>query len=182
MKSLCKQNKPAYHFVMKQLLLNRGMRWTDLPSEIVPESLVQEIRNLIMVSDLQTELTQITVQKQQFEVIRISPVGSQFKRMLGEYCRFYEEQYQSQLVSLSNTLQIAANKLQTFLDCDDLSSSLADLVTFLSLHQAFAVEVKSEKAYKRTNVGPHPPITLHAYPPASAHTSGQCAVKPAASP
>ena len=46
---------------MKQLLLKRGMRWTDLPSEIVPESLVQEIRNLIRVSDLQTELTQITV-------------------------------------------------------------------------------------------------------------------------
>ena len=39
-KSLCKQHKSAYHFVIKQLLLKRGLRWTDLPSEIIPESLV----------------------------------------------------------------------------------------------------------------------------------------------
>ena len=127
-------------------------------------------------------MNQITVQKQQFDVLRISPVGSQFRRILSEYCCFYEEQYQSQLVSLCNQLLTAANKLKTFLDSEDLSGSLAALVSFQSMHRAFAEQVKSEKAYKHTNVGPHPPITLHAYPPAAAHASGQCSVKPAASP
>lgn len=47
LKSTKDRRKSAYHILMKHYLKVNNLSWTELPGEIIPETLAQEIRNLL---------------------------------------------------------------------------------------------------------------------------------------
>jgi hypothetical protein len=47
-KSSHSREKPYYHFVLKMYLAaSKTAEWKDLPSVLLPETLIQEIKNLV---------------------------------------------------------------------------------------------------------------------------------------
>lgn len=58
-KSTIDREKTAYHFVMKEYLKLHQLEWHNLPSEIVTEVLIQEIKNLVPQERIVEQLTLI---------------------------------------------------------------------------------------------------------------------------
>ena len=69
-KSTLTKDKSAYHFVMKQFLRVNRLNWADLPTELVNESLVQEIRNLVSSDLIVADLQQIESLNTRLEALR----------------------------------------------------------------------------------------------------------------
>jgi hypothetical protein len=47
LKSGVNKNRCAYHFIVKSWLLTTYKQWADLPNELIAETLVSEIKNLL---------------------------------------------------------------------------------------------------------------------------------------
>jgi hypothetical protein len=46
LRSTHRKEKVLYHFVIKELMKNRGLTWGCLPDEIFRETVIQEMKNL----------------------------------------------------------------------------------------------------------------------------------------
>jgi len=65
--STLKNDKTAYHIVMKQWLRLKGLTWLELPEELIIETIVEEIRNLQDHLALIRQIGEIEQMKSEFE-------------------------------------------------------------------------------------------------------------------
>ncbi len=94
-KSSCNRDKTAYHVITKQYLVSSNLTWMQLPSDLVPESLISEIRNLVAPSKVLEQLVEVQ-DVSVFEQMT-HRFDSKFKTMLELFLDFYEKQVQTQL-------------------------------------------------------------------------------------
>lgn len=70
-KSIQDANISAYHFVIEQYkILNHQKDWLDVAEELLPETLIQEINNLMSFEDLQREILSIEAQRKELQHIK----------------------------------------------------------------------------------------------------------------
>lgn len=83
LKSTKDKSKSAYHFLVKQYLKKNSLTWEQLPVELIPETLAQEIRNLVSQQDVLQGLASFEQQKTRYkQIISQMEPESPFVKML----------------------------------------------------------------------------------------------------
>lgn len=149
MNSNIEKDKTAYHIVMKYYMSLKRISWLELPDDLIPENLCQEIQNLLPYQQLIVKLSEIESTKDKFEaMINELPEMSDFSKMLVEFCQFYKVKAREQLLYFSKVLQDTIGKLQRFLLSENLLEVLAVIAEVAKRHQQFAEGIKLAKAYR----------------------------------
>ena len=123
-KSTLTKQKSAYHFVMKQFLRLNRLKWAQLPTELVSESLVQEIRNLVSSDLIIAGLQQIESLNTRLGALREEhQPESGFAQMLQQFSEYFETNAREMLLQCTLLFRETTQKLARFLGC---SATAAD--------------------------------------------------------
>ena len=91
LKSTHRKDKVLYHFVVKELMKNHGLKWAGLPEEIFKETVIQEMKNLCHPVKLAQEIKDLeelpNVAK---EVASQFETNSPFCNISDQFCSFFE--------------------------------------------------------------------------------------------